>query len=164
MAEVHDDKSELVKQIRDAFADVPYPGDNHLSYNPEDLGANQIADAFRGKHWTEVPFETLLYHNDALHFFTDEAFHFYLPAYLLAVLERYDDADILPEMLVGVLTAPDPEAPDYSFFQQKFKSFTSAQEAAVKAFLEYLMKTYPDHYRHNEPLAALQSYWTPHSA
>jgi hypothetical protein len=164
MTQVQEDKSELAKRIREAFADAPYPGDGNLIYAPDDLGAREIADAFRGKHWSEVPFETLLYHNDALHFFTDEAFRFYLPAYLLAVLERYEDADVLPEMLVGVLTAPDPQDPGYSSFRLRFDGFSADRRAAVTAFLEYLMMTHQDEYPDDELLTALQSYWTQHPA
>lgn len=160
MSQVQEDVSGLAKQIREAFADATYPGDDNLIYDSRDVGARQIADAFRGKHWSEVPFETLLYHNDALHFFSPEAFRFYLPAYLLAVLERYEDADILPEMLVGVLTAPDPQDPVYSSFRRKFDGFSAARKAAITAFLEYLLRTHPDEYPDDALLKALQSYWT----
>ncbi len=39
----------VIREIEEAFADVPYPEDENISpYEPEDV------EAFRGRHWREV--------------------------------------------------------------------------------------------------------------
>jgi hypothetical protein len=81
----------LEDRIREAFADVEYPGDWCLRGSNEGEEPYLLEKEFRGKsdRWAldaafldQAPdgFGT------ALHFFSDEALRFYLPAYLIADL------------------------------------------------------------------------------
>jgi hypothetical protein len=78
--------------IRSAFADVKYPGNWCLRDSDEGEEPALLEAEFSGKNdWTALDAAFLDQapggYGSALSFFSDEAFRFYLPAYLLADLE-----------------------------------------------------------------------------
>src|ERR1700687_3467403 len=104
----------LAARVKTAFSDIPYPGDDRLMLDlyQGDWEADLAAEAFAGQHWTTVPLKLLGFHQESLHYFTPEAFRYYLPAYLLAPLKRLSDAEAdtriadIPWTLVYHLTLP----------------------------------------------------------
>ena len=91
----------LVARVREAFADVAYPGDDHLTESFGDEADALVRD-FRGRNdWAALDADFLNRAPEgwgsALSFFSGEALRFYLPAYLVADLE-------------GTLTTGDPTA------------------------------------------------------
>ena len=95
----------IVREIEEAFADVPYPEDENISpYEPED------AEAFKRRHWRDVSVDFLMpRYKSSLGLFEPEAYRFYLPAYLIASLLHYDSVDVMPTEVIGGLTRPSPE-------------------------------------------------------
>ena len=82
---------DLILQVRSAFADVAYPGDDRLTDSFGDE-PEALQEAFRGRtDWTVLDAEFLNQAPDgwasALSFFSGEALRCYLPAYLVADLE-----------------------------------------------------------------------------
>jgi len=92
--------NEAVKsQIRDAFRRTRYPGDNWLPYDEEGT-----ANALRGKSWQDVIDAELLFSiRDCVFFLSCEAFRYYLPGFLIAILDYHAELDIFPEWLVRSL-------------------------------------------------------------
>jgi hypothetical protein len=93
------DSEALKAQIREAFADVDYPGDWCLRGSDEGIEPYSLEEEFRGKRDKEALDAEFLDKapdglGSALCFFSDEALRFYLPAYLIAdidgKLERVD--------------------------------------------------------------------------
>lgn len=84
--------------IEVAFKDTPYPGDefNDISGTIHDEG---IVEYFRGTGWQGHQVKDLRYHCDALAIFTDRAFRFWLPAFMLAVLEDSEAADCISDFI-----------------------------------------------------------------
>ena len=79
---------DVIAKIEQAFADVPYPGDQQLTDNSYGEEPAATSAAFCGKTvWRKLD-AAFLDHADgsssALSFFSDQAFHFYLPAYMIA--------------------------------------------------------------------------------
>lgn len=90
----------LKETIKHAFADVEYPGDNNITRCPYHCGpCQEIADYFKGKTCEGHSVEDLRDHHTALSLFTPEAFHFFLPAFMLASIESYNNTDILPDSI-----------------------------------------------------------------
>jgi hypothetical protein len=152
---------ELRHLIEDAFAETEYPGDHALVYDTSGyhLECNEIAAAFRGRHWRELSLDTLLYHHAALFFFTPEAYLYYLPAYLLASALLYHEADVIPGTLVFSLTPPDqrnitigpvvinqtpPKQTDIDDYQQILERCTPQQGQAIRRFLEFMKANYAE--------------------
>ncbi|MDX1991282.1 MAG: hypothetical protein SF029_02770 [bacterium] len=72
-------KAELRQKLEAEFGKMRYPGDDNLvnGYTGEH---EEIAEAFRGKKWQELPVPFLSYHHEAVFFFTPQAYCYYLPA------------------------------------------------------------------------------------
>lgn len=93
------DPEQLIAKIERAFADVPYPGDDALVSRPtygEEPAALQRS--FAGKsNWRLLDAaylnQTLGGRGGALAFFSNRAWQFYLPAYLIADLRGQLDLD-----------------------------------------------------------------------
>jgi hypothetical protein len=80
-------KTELIEEIKNRFSQVPYPGDNDLTIHP--LGLDEIFyDAIRGKTWQELDTEMLTYHHDCIGVLTTKGFQYYLPAFLIADIQK----------------------------------------------------------------------------
>jgi hypothetical protein len=82
----------LVAKVARAFADVPYPGDDDLTGSTYGEEPAALVEAFKGKNeWRELDARFLDQAPDgwasALSFFSANALHFYLPAYLIADLK-----------------------------------------------------------------------------
>jgi hypothetical protein len=128
-----DQISRLVQEVRAAFSDVPYPGDDRItgSCYPWDEG---VSDYFRGKGQDGHRVEVLREHVAALSFFLPEAYHYYLPAFVIAELEDPETADIICDSIF------------YDFSHDKADSLiarlTPAQRQAMFHYFEYYRNTY----------------------
>jgi hypothetical protein len=150
----------LVRAIDDAFANTKYPGDDRLVYDTSGRHSecNQTAEDFKGKQWTELSFGFLRAHCDSIFFLTPEAYRFYLPAYLLASVLRYREADVIPSNIVYSLTPP-REGADTSIFRERAEYFDRNQRKAIKSFLEFLQAEHGSDFPFRDPEVALKKYW-----
>lgn len=155
----------LVREIHRAFANVKYPGDGAIVYDNSGrhLECNQVAEAFRGKHWSEVTPEILLYHNQAHFFFSPEAYRFYLPAYLIGIVAHYNEIDAAAGSIIFSLRRPKSKA-DIEFYRQRMAGLTEAQVRAVISCLEWLKKEHADDFPLGGIDKALQSLGAPRKA
>jgi hypothetical protein len=147
------------QQVRAAFADAIHPGDDRIAYDPDDWESAELAQAFRGKHWSELSHEELQYHSPS--FLSSEGFRYYLPAYLLAALDDYGNR--MPMIVYG-LTPHDESSPEERELRdwqlERFEGLTTAQKRAVRAFLEYARDEASHYFSQGEsPRIALERYW-----
>jgi hypothetical protein len=166
------DRKALIAQIEQAFAAVPYPGDDWIcpgvTAEARRFGTEEaeIEAAFRGLHWGDVPLEVLNRHQSALSFFSPAACRFYLPAYLLTVLgvprRPPDFVEIGGGITSAVLHSLQPPVemswkprshPTVAWFLERVNGFTPEQQQAIRAFLH--------HVGGREARAALNRYWEP---
>ena len=120
----------LKSQIEAAFACVPYPGDDNLTAQGDDEG---VSEYFRGTSWQGHAIPMLRYHSNALSYFTAEAFHYYLPTFLLAELEDPNEADVIAENVVSNFS---PSLGSL-WLKHRIALFSKPQLAAIAAFFEY---------------------------
>ncbi|MEE8170924.1 MAG: DUF6714 family protein [Phycisphaerae bacterium] len=152
-----------MSDIEQAFRHNPYPGDDRLMFetSSEHLECRQIEQAFRTRHWRDVPFSLLLYQREALCFFSPEGFRYYLPAYMLACIKHPGpgEADLIPEAIISMLTPSTYER--RACFDQQIEGFTTAQLSVIRRFLEWL-RVQPEMSDEDEPDCpnrALTEYW-----
>jgi hypothetical protein len=124
---------ELIAQIEAAFADACAPAADNISqptYDDEGTSAY-----FRGKTWRGHSAKQLRSLDFSLTVMTQEAFTYFLPAFMIADIQSPIEADTIPESLLYHLT------PDDSFFPRQAQSIisclTHAQRAAVAAYFRY---------------------------
>ncbi len=117
--------------VSSAFADTAYPGDDRVAGCSCDE-CEGIRMDFRGQTTANLPAETLEENYSALPLFLPEAFHYFIPAYMLyaaehigSVVERFTKYSLVPS--------------DFDeFCLERFRQFTPAQNEAVIRFLEFL--------------------------
>jgi hypothetical protein len=131
---------ELVQQIENAFADIPYPGDNNLIKKPEHWESWKIPKVLKGKHWKDVSSEEIFELRFNLSHFTLEAFQFYLPAYLIASLNVTSGGEIIENIIFSLDPQGDEENVS-SEFLARVGALSSKQKAAIKGFIKYYAET-----------------------
>jgi len=117
-------REDVAALIRAAFADTPYPGAEFgdISATMWDEG---IVEYFRGKSWRGHKVLDLRHHGAALSFFTDKAFRYWLPAFMLAELETPIEADVIGENIASSLTRRGYEARLGEFAQDELEAIAA---------------------------------------
>jgi len=147
--------------IEEAFADIPYPGDHNITKEHHCDECYEIAEALRGKHWRDITPEFLSRHPGLLNAFQllyPAAARYFLPAYLLALIECRD-ADSLEVFPEYVLYALANDSPKYELrFLERFDPLSKDQKRAVRLSLEHLVEADDDIVRESAE-DALETYW-----
>ena len=121
------------ESIQSAFADVAHPGKDNITKCtwPDCPECADISQSFGEKSAQSVQ-ESVLAEHTALPLFTPEAFHYFIPAYMLYSL-RHPDSDVafFTRQSLG-------EGGIDEFYMKRFRLFTSRQREAVIAFLAFL--------------------------
>ena len=167
-------------QIQKAFAGVAYPGDWCLTDSREGTEPTLLEGEFKGKRdWRALDPLFLDQSPDgfgtALSFFSDEAFHFYLPAYLLADLDgRLSQADVVFALTHGLDDKSrhkkiNPlrygERTWLEHARHKFAIFNKQEVRAIVSYLTYkLDTTATTDYEKARINEALEIYWTGRAA
>jgi hypothetical protein len=129
-------KDDVTAQIEAAFADTPSPGEDF-----KDISATEwdegIVDYFRGKSWRGHRAEDLRVNEAALSFFTDKAFRYWLPAFMLAELESQVEADVIAESIAFHLT-------ESSSVEARLRQFAPDELQAIAGFLDECAHRYAD--------------------
>lgn len=125
---------ELIAQIEAAFADAIAPASDNISqptYDDEGTSAY-----FRGKTWRGHSARQLRSLDFALTVMTQEAFAYFLPAFMIADIESPIEADTIPESLLYHLS-PDASSLFPARAESIISCLTPAQRAAVAAYFRY---------------------------
>jgi hypothetical protein len=90
----------LKQVIEQAFVGVPQPADDNITRCPYHCSECQrIAGLFKGKTSGSFSVEELRTVHVALSLFTPEAFHYFLPAFMLASVDSYEKGDVIPDAI-----------------------------------------------------------------
>lgn len=166
--------NDLEEQINAAFASVPAPPPWCLSNSREGDEPALLERDFRDKtDWRALTPEFLDWAPDgyasALSFFSDEAFRFYLPAYLLADLRgQLQRADVLFHLTHGV----DDESRSkfvnprrygnrtwFDAMSHRYSIFDPAQAAAIVGYLRHKIESADIEPERRRAQDALDNYW-----
>lgn len=137
-------RARLRKLIEGAFAVVPYPGDDDL-VEPHCPECKALTEAFKGKRWTNYKDHPLALlgvdHQEAFAFFTPRAFRYYLPLAMLAIVDLYEETDLLPQSLIMHLS---PSPTGHEWHDARLSPLTPAELRAVATFLRFLHEYHSD--------------------
>lgn len=128
----------VIHQIYANFENTSYPGDNYI-------GVHRIDEGFKGKIWKDISIPLLLSHRDDLGSLTPEAFCYYLPAFLLAVLQSAAVLDSFPENFLEYLIPP--KSVSYDRRNKQFialNALNAQQKTAVAICLKIVGEVYAD--------------------
>lgn len=184
------DRETVISHIREAFADVEYPGDDFLQGSFDGCEPYEVVGPFRGKYdWQTVDAEFLDAHNEALSFFSEGGFRFFLPAYLVADLrDALQTADPLFHLTHGFSDGSvEVRAKTRTFVRRFGKSafinprrygaitfhdyaryrlsvFTKEEAQAIVSYLRYKRDVDPSTFDKDRIDAALNGYWLERAA
>ena len=151
----------IVEKIKLAWDGVPYPGDSNI-FTPQSYDDEDITDYFRGTTWEGHAVASLRRHSSAIStFFTPLAFHYWLPAFLIAAIEDPDELDTGLDSLISSLFPGRDGSPSHDEQQQRIALLTNQQKLAVIATLEFIIQKWGSE---NEPMydekTALQYFYS----
>ena len=179
------DKEAVIEQIRNAFESSDYPGDAYLQGSFEGCEPYEEVGAFKGKkEWKTLDPGMLDAHSDALSFFSEAGFRFFLPAYLIADL-RGELRTAYPLFhLTGGFSVCSVEVPVQSrvfvrksggsvllnpkrygamtfcdYARYRLSVFTKEEAKAIVAYLKYRRDTEIHGIDRDQIDAALNSFW-----
>ncbi len=126
----------LKQAIEEAFAEVPYPGDDNITRCPYNCPeCREMADYFKGKTWTGHAAKDLRERHTALLLFTPEAFQYFIPAFMFAALNSYERTDLIPD---SIRFHFEQSQEMMGHFAVRMSKFTPAQRKAIIDFLLYM--------------------------
>lgn len=120
-------KTELINKIVKAFKNVPHPG-------------RKIGDLEELRKWTKLKRDDVTFEdaNESIIFFSHKALHYFLPAFLIHILNHPDKVDhyrIISNLREydGVPPRPNPKL---------CESFSEEQRQIIVEFLEYYQQQF----------------------
>jgi hypothetical protein len=114
----------IVATHHTSFDGVAYPGDDEAMIEPgvDSSFREKLAANWRGRRWQDVPLAWLASNGeDALHFMTPAAIHYYMPAFLKAIVTSIRSMDVSADALLAALTPPPPS----SRFRESFDNIAA---------------------------------------
>ncbi len=144
------DPDSVIAQIEEAFGSVRYPGDWCLRDSNEGEEPFRVTEEFTGRDDWRVLDPAFLDQapkgwGSALSFFSDEAFHFYLPAYLIAdIRDALESVDPVFHLTHGLDDASKDEPINprryggRTWFDHARHKFAMFNLAEVRAIIGYL--------------------------
>lgn len=171
-------EADIIKHIRMAFAgiaepvrvipfmDSDVPGDRVRDFSGWDSDYAAAYRAFKGKSWTEITLESLYAADfpgepfDVYNFLTDEAFRYYLPAWLtLAETHAHAAPHILEQLCENLDLSHHSGNECVRQFTARYAPLSLAQKAVIAALLHRAIDTLPPILGTDPATPAYWSYW-----
>ena len=124
---------------------TPYPGDEQLvpNHGGRDPESQDVANTLRGRRWDEVPLEVLRARAESLPLLTPAAFRYYLPTFMLGVVNHYNEVDVAGDSVLFNLTPPNTRTGwRWDFFRTRAEQFTTHERTAIARFLQFMDERY----------------------
>jgi hypothetical protein len=128
----------IARDVEEAFAHVPYPGDDKLLRYPGYYENDDVLATFRGKHWKDITPQMLVVHQHSLSLFSPEAFRFFLPCLLISAMLHSDVTDLLWGTLFYNLA---PGHSDMDFLNERTNLLDARQKSVVRRYVELYVQT-----------------------
>lgn len=126
------ERKELTTRIIDAWDEVGRPTQRLVEHECEEC--QELEVAFANLEWKEVPCNLLRENFNAQPLFSPEAFHGFLPAYLVYSLENFGK-DEVSEFTIYTLSPKRDIKTNPTWWQRRFSHFQSNQLSLVYDFL-----------------------------
>ena len=184
-------KKALLSKIHEAFSDdkICFGHDFLINQTWQHLDSEKrlVVKLFKNKHWKKISLEAVIAANlTPLVWFDNKTFSYYLPAYMILIIEYYDNfsgflpADCLIDELIPPkhLSSTESKNDDYLHRKKRFQGLqklTDEQKKCVKLFLEFMDKEYSNDFFDKDysfgeieessyilpsPALALELYWS----
>lgn len=129
----------LLKDVVEAFSGAPMPTAEQLVATASADSENVVED-WAGVEWRQIPLDWLRRRSDAIHVMTQRAVHYYLQAYLTAVVASPDGSSPIALSLL-IRLAPPKDSDDEMMAAWKVANsdlFNAPELAALAAVLSWI--------------------------
>ena len=157
---------ELKQCVKEAFADVVYPGEDNITISACTCSeCSDTREFFGGKHWQKLveTDQNLMFLWGGLAIMSPEAWRFYLPAYLISGLgegcESYVEQNRAEEARQCALWSLSPPQEGHSWqagFMVRASCLSFAQQVCIAAYARAMSTLEPE----EENYAAAAAFWT----
>ncbi len=125
----------LRQRIVKAFSSVPRPSKENIARH-ECEKCEELRNVFAPLSWDSIDRETLETYHGKLPLFTPQAFHYFLPAYLLQSLQGFNDDNIVCEFTIIFLCPTVENEAVEEWWLERMKQFTPEQKDVIAIFLK----------------------------
>ncbi|WP_395739265.1 hypothetical protein [Prosthecobacter sp.] len=140
--------TEVIQLIEDAWRDAVYPGDSKI-FTSESNDDEDITRYFCGTTWRGHEPSNLRAHSSAFTFFTPEAFHYWLPAFMIAAITSPWEADVILHYI--------PRSVGDGYAAQRLLLFSQNQKLATAEYMRWRIELRPNgSYDERKALAVLE--------
>jgi hypothetical protein len=150
-------RKDLNEAIATAFADVTRPKDEDYTTSPRGDEAYEESQQFWGRDWRTLEPDFLATYRDVLFWFTPQAFHYYLPAFLTIPVATDDETPIYVVTILQLLRA----IAKPSFCRERWRMLDDGQVAVLHDWLRWLLTKAPPsgvfHDEITEAIAVIQT-------
>ena len=184
------EKQQVIALIREAFRETSHPGHAFLVGSREGCEPSDVIAPFlEVTEWSQVSVEILDDNSEALSFFSEGGFRFFLPAYLIADLEGqlqtadplfhltggFSDAVVqvptkarVYKKIIGKSALLNPRRYGamtfYDYARYRLSIFTREEAEAVVAYLDYRRESDSDGIEISSITAVLDGFWRERAA
>lgn len=136
-------KLELLLDIRKTFKTQLENHEIFVETAPQYFDTEQAVDDLFFMNWYHVPLQVLIKHR--IHFWalTSDAFHFYFPAMLTAIIKHPHEVDTLMDNVLYALTMPESDSTTYPFFVDRVSKFSKEESRVIARFLDDYFELFP---------------------
>ncbi|PIS46441.1 MAG: hypothetical protein COT17_08520 [Elusimicrobia bacterium CG08_land_8_20_14_0_20_51_18] len=132
----------LKAEIEEAFADVPYPGDDNIA-NSGIFEDAEVTGHFKGIKWQDYKDNPSQFLNGRLSgdsfFLTNEAFHYYLPLYMIqGLIDDNNSQCLADEIITSFDASTSPEIRKH--VAGRLSSITVKQLKVILVYLKFVIE------------------------
>lgn len=130
-----EERARFIAEIERAFAATPLP-ERITDCDPDCPECNAITAEFYGRQWKEID-DAKIEANRSMSFFTPNAFHYFLPAYLRYSLKHFNlDSDVCEFTVYALMPSTGSEDPARTaWLRERLSCFDRKQAEIVVRFL-----------------------------
>jgi|GEM_PF-3849258 len=135
-------KLELVLDIQKTFSTPLENNELFVEIAPQYFDTESVTEDLDFMNWYDVPLQILVKYR--IHFWalTADAFRFYLPAMLTAIIKHPHNIDTLTDFVIHSLTPKDESHTD-SIFIERSSRFSTDEARVILKFLESYFDLFP---------------------
>lgn len=129
----------LKTKIVEAFDNVTNPKSFIVEHECEECF--EVRKTFLNKDWKQITEKILQENYDKLPLFSPEAFHCFLPAYLIYSLEHFKEDEVCDFVVYGLMAKQNQIKAKPEYWKNRFQYFSKAQADLVSEFMDLAIQS-----------------------
>lgn len=129
----------LKAKVIEEFNNLTYPKGFITEHECEECFG--VRKTFLNKDWKQITPRALQENYDKLPLFSPEAFHCFLPAYLIYSLENFTADEVCDFVVYGLMVRSDKNQDSTEYQKRRFECFTKKQISIVSEFVDLAIQS-----------------------